>query len=82
MNKQLSLSLGVLGRERTEAIGEVYLKMIQDGYTHEQIETAMIEIIQDRFDEQIEAYCNKHMIYSNLKVTEDMVEELKQLTTN
>lgn len=77
---QLSLSLGVLGRKKTEFLQGEYLKSINQGDKHEDIEDKILEAIQDRFAEEIESYCNRYMIYSNMKVAEDIVKELRQLT--
>lgn len=76
---QLSLSLGVLGREKTEKLINAYKELLDKGYNHEQISNKILDYIQDHFDEQIEYFCNKNMILSNLKVAEDIVEELKQV---
>lgn len=76
---QLSLTLGVLGRKNSEALQKLYTEMMNRGYTHEQMEDEMLDVIRDRFDNEIEDYCNRHMIFSNLKVAEDIVEELKKL---
>ena len=56
-----------------------YKQLIGKGCTHEEIKDELIEAIQNRFDEELENYCNRHMLFSSMKVAEDIVEELKQL---
>lgn len=77
---QLSLSLGVLGRKKSEYLQDIYLKAIKKGLNHEELEDDIVELIQVQFDNDIENYCNTHEIFSNMKVAEDIVKELKQLT--
>lgn len=79
MKIQLSLALGVLGHKKTDALIETYTKLMEMGKSHEDIEDEMIDAIQNLYDEDIEEYCNKYMILSNMKVAEDIVRELKQL---
>ncbi|MEX3625073.1 hypothetical protein [Viridibacillus arvi] len=79
MNKQLSLSLRVLGRKNTKALVDLYMRLKEKGYSHQQIDDDLIDLIQDNFEEEIEEFCNKNMIYSNMKVVEYIVNDLKKL---
>lgn len=76
---QLSLSLGVLGRDNTDKLIEAYRNMILKGYEHHEVSDRIMDYIQDKFNNEIELYCNRNMIFSELKVAEDIVEELKQI---
>jgi hypothetical protein len=77
---QLSLALGVLGKENTEKLQKVYLDLLSKGYEHQDIDEEIVGTIHNSFENELEEYCNKYMIYSELKVARDIVEELKQLS--
>lgn len=76
---QLSLSLAVLGREKTEKLVNAYRSMLNSGFNHEQVSDRILDYLQNNFSEQIEYFCNRNMILSELKVAEDIVFELKQI---
>lgn len=77
---QLSLCLAVIGRSNTEKLQQAYIETINTtGKIHEQLEELLLDLVQEKYTKHIEKFCNDFMILSELKVAEDMVEELRQL---